>query len=70
MYCFYFDTQKTVTGECPTTYQITKTEAGYKFSKIRNHIHCENRPLEIRKPGTASYNCADENSRVSFYSRI
>jgi hypothetical protein len=56
-------TEKTVTGECPTNYQIVKTEGGYKFSKLRSHAKCDNRPVQIRKPGIHSYKCQDDTTR-------
>lgn len=61
-------TEKTVTGECPTTYQVVKTETGYRFNKVRLHSDCENRPIQIRKPGTNAQYCPDENSRDVFNS--
>lgn len=61
-------TEKTVTGECPTSYQIVKTEAGFKFNKIRSHIKCDNRPIQVRQPAVASHYCPDENSRDTYNS--
>jgi len=55
--------EKTVTGECPTGYQIVKTETGFRFSKIRNHVTCANRPVQVRKPGINVHYCPTDNSR-------
>jgi len=60
--------EKTVTGECPTSYQVIKTPTGVKFSKVRSHSKCDNRPVQIRKPGIEYQYCPDENSRNIFNS--
>lgn len=56
--------EKTVNGECPTTYQVTKGENGQvEVRKYRSIAECANRVIGIRQPGRYAHHCPDDNTR-------
>lgn len=56
--------EKTINGECPTTYQITKDDKGQvEVRKYRSIINCQNRVIGVRQPGRTAQYCPDDNSR-------
>lgn len=56
--------EKTVNGDCPTTYQLTKSAGGQtELRKFRSIQNCENRAIGIRQPGRQAQYCPDDNSR-------
>jgi hypothetical protein len=56
--------EKTVNGECPTTYQLTKDAAGQaEIRKYRSLTNCADRSISIRQPGRTAQYCPDDASR-------
>lgn len=61
--------EKTVNGECPTVYQLTKGDSGKdEVRKYRSIIDCENRVIGIRQPGRTAEYCPDDSTKNVFNS--